>query len=359
METLSILCSTLRRESFYWRIGFWALVVAGSVHLLFVPLFWYLDLPVLVLVNVFSVLIYLFSILVLGLPSVLAKDDRIIGWLVYLELLGHGMIATYCLGAGSGFQYYIYILAVLPFFVASYSPVVKLLRLAVVVIVSLVINIYFKYPHPDVVLDQHLIETMGVLNLSVFLIAAGGISLVFTLSSNSYLEKLSQEAMVDQMTGLYNRRHMATVTQKHIEKHAAEGGCLSLLIVDIDNFKNINDSYGHVCGDSVVISTARVIHEAIRTHCIASRWGGDEFVVFFPDTTSEELDSVANRIMASVSGLRISCGASHVSVTITCGGATGCNGEDFRDLFARADRALYVGKENGRNRYVSARDDWP
>jgi hypothetical protein len=136
----------LRDADFYWSVGYYGLILAGVVHFGFLLLFLYLKLYLLSAVNMISVVIYWYCIFGIGLKTLESRDDGRIGWLVYFELIGHNVVATYYLGTGAGFQYYIYLLAVIPFFISTYSMPVYLFRVvsALGIAITLDTSDYFQ-----------------------------------------------------------------------------------------------------------------------------------------------------------------------------------------------------------------------
>ncbi|WP_235604318.1 GGDEF domain-containing protein [Photobacterium kishitanii] len=123
----------------------------------------------------------------------------------------------------------------------------------------------------------------------------------------------------------------------------------NLLIIDIDHFKKINDTYGHEVGDDVIRHVAQRINNSIRTKDIAVRWGGEEFIITFTDMTPPQLHIKAGQICHSIASVPIL----NLSITVSIGGisATDIN---FNDAYKTADKALYVSKNQGRNQYTIA-----
>lgn len=165
------------------------------------------------------------------------------------------------------------------------------------------------------------------------------------------LETQRREAMIDPLTGLFNRRAM----DHHIEFLWEEDRDLSVLVMDIDHFKRINDTYGHAVGDIVIRNVADVVRKCIRGEDIAIRFGGEEFLVLLPNTQLEGAITVAETIRKRIEALRLVRKSDNFALdpfTISLGVAKRC-GEDDRDsLFERADKALYRAKSNGRNQVI-------
>jgi len=319
----------------------------------FIPLFLFFDIPVLAAINVLSVAVYAYCIYGLGENTLITHDDRTIGWLVYAELLIHSCIATYFLGLESGFQYYVYILAILPFFTINYSPAAHIIRLAGIIIVSLFLNIYFRDHHPLLNIDKEYVFIFGNLNLTLFLLISSIFIYIFTRTSNEYHNNLLQHSIIDPLTGLYNRRYTNEYIERLMQKKS-EHDPISLLIIDIDDFKSINDNYGHDFGDKVIQEVAKSLKSCVGTHNIVARWGGEEFVILFTSYDAKALEESAQKIVETIPKNKITSGEISVSVTVTCGGVTRQDEETFSQLFIKADEALYRGKHSGKNCYVYA-----
>ena len=351
---LSYILEALKHEDYYWNIGFYALLVAGITHLLFIPLFFFLNIPVLALVNILSVAIYFYSIFYLGLDAIRSKNDKFIGWLVYGELLTHGILASYYLGLESGFHYYIYVLAFLPFFTFNYSVFIRTIRLIGIIATSILLNTYLNNYSPPVVINEQYLSFIGNLNLLVFLLIASGLSYLYTLSANAHQNNLLHYSTIDSLTELYNRRYLISIVKREMKQSVRVHKDISLLIIDIDYFKKINDTYGHTIGDSVIINLARTLKSTVRPENIVSRWGGEEFVILLPNCNAEELTIVATRLRLEIAQIVTLYNEEEISITVTIGGATLLKDESFDQFISRADKALYRGKEKGRNCYISA-----
>jgi two-component system cell cycle response regulator len=178
-----------------------------------------------------------------------------------------------------------------------------------------------------------------------------------------YAEKLRDNvqysmemALTDPLTGLFNRRYMETHVGTLVERSAARGKSLSLLILDIDYFKSINDNFGHDAGDDVLREFAERLKASIRGIDLACRYGGEEFVVVMPDTDLGVATLVAERIRRRIAGepFPIEKGARAIEVTISVGIAARVGPQDnASQMLKRADEALYRAKRDGRNRVVA------
>jgi len=165
-------------------------------------------------------------------------------------------------------------------------------------------------------------------------------------------------ALIDPLTGLNNRRHFFMLAERKVSELRRRESHLSCLMVDIDHFKTVNDTHGHLAGDSVLAGVARRIAGCVREHDIIARFGGEEFVVLLSDSELAHGLSVGERMRVRVCGspLRADGGADiHVTVSIGVSSQGGCC-MDLTRLIAAADEAMYEAKRSGRNKVVCARE---
>ena len=165
--------------------------------------------------------------------------------------------------------------------------------------------------------------------------------------------KLEQLANSDPLTNLYNRRSFNAFSEHEFSRAMRYFGSLSLMIIDIDLFKNVNDTYGHLVGDEVIKRVAAVCDEHIREADILARIGGEEFAILLPDTDIDSAFKLAERLRLAqqigthstmlndeaLPGITISIGVASIQL----------KDRSFADMFARADKALYSSKHVGRN----------
>lgn len=164
---------------------------------------------------------------------------------------------------------------------------------------------------------------------------------------------LYRMAISDELTGLYSKRHFRTVIEKRVKLCETYGERLSLLMLDIDDFKKVNDTYGHPAGDVVLRTVAQVTLHALREGDMAFRYGGEEFAVLLPSTDSAASLPVAERIRQAVAGSTCAAGEQEIGVTVSIGSAgIPVHARTVRDLVNAADAALYAAKRSGKNRVV-------
>lgn len=171
------------------------------------------------------------------------------------------------------------------------------------------------------------------------------------------VESARQETLKDPLTGLGNRKGL-TEAWEQIRGHTnGQQPPLCLLMMDIDHFKRVNDTYGHLLGDKVIKMVATVIRKTVKGKDVAVRYGGEEFAVLLPDTPPEGARALAEQLRTTVEhGVirRLDSGDTIGGVTISIGVGLCKDGESMSDFIARADAALYRSKEGGRNRVTMA-----
>jgi len=165
------------------------------------------------------------------------------------------------------------------------------------------------------------------------------------------LEDTKELADKDPLTKLKNRRFFDGFINRYIEKAKISGGILSLIILDIDFFKKVNDTYGHIVGDQVIKMVADSIREVISKDSIAARIGGEEYAVLLPKISINQTKNLSESIRKNVAKKKLSInkGEDKIAVTISVGATAYKSGEDYNSFVQRADEALYHSKENGRN----------
>lgn len=156
--------------------------------------------------------------------------------------------------------------------------------------------------------------------------------------------------LTDELTGLYNRRCLAHQSETLL-RNAAQGTTRpALLVMDVDRFKEINDSLGHQAGDRVLRAIAGALRHGLRQTDLPCRIGGDEFAVLLDNPSEEEALTMARRLLRTMATLAPPTDGKPVDITCSLGAAVYRLGESWEDLFARADRNLYLAKQAGRNR---------
>ncbi|MBT3093214.1 MAG: sensor domain-containing diguanylate cyclase [Candidatus Thiodiazotropha sp. (ex Lucina pensylvanica)] len=205
----------------------------------------------------------------------------------------------------------------------------------------------------DLTAKRMIVATITYLLL--FLVA-GVISVLFTKNSvqkKQAFRKLQQYATTDDLTGLANRRELDKVALREFKRATRFTRHLSVLMLDLDHFKSINDTYGHNIGDSVLRHVADICVGSIRGQDFMARYGGEEFTILLPETDIENGSKLAQRICDKIAAMPYQEGQQLISITVSVGASEIEDGDiDFNDLLNRADKALYEAKKRGRNQVV-------
>ena len=179
---------------------------------------------------------------------------------------------------------------------------------------------------------------------SIYIVSFADIS--ETILENMQLE---EKTLKDKLTNAYNREFFENNYQRLIETFKSEDMYFGLAMIDIDNFKNINDSYGHNIGDEILINLVSIINKFSRNDDILIRWGGEEFIIILKVSSEDRLNIILENIRKTIEKSKID-----KLPTITCsfGGTIYENNEQINDTIKRADEALYIAKANGKNKVI-------
>lgn len=331
---------------------FWAHItpivwIAFAIHIALFGLFLALESVLMCVINALSILAY-----IVCLVAIRARSYLCAGMLISLEIITHAAVATWKLGWDSNFHFYLF--CVVPIIAFSFQARLGrrlLLSLAVVVVAVAGFSMR-RQMGLDSGLSERMIDVLGIINslsATSLLLHAAALSVRFTLSMQL---SLFHTANRDSLTNLYTRRRVLQRLRQMDAKPPVASNAVILL--DIDHFKSINDQYGHEVGDVVLQRVADIVGDCVRSTDIAARWGGEEFLVLMPDTTSTQAQDVAQRIMTCIREQAGSIADAKLQVTATVAVATMLANEVFKETLNRADQMLYLGKQEGRDRMMLA-----
>ncbi|MEX6503535.1 sensor domain-containing diguanylate cyclase [Pseudomonas zhanjiangensis] len=188
------------------------------------------------------------------------------------------------------------------------------------------------------------------LNLLICLLVTAIVLSLVSLALRRYQARIGALATTDALTELPNRRGFDLLANQAIQEARRNQGPLCALLLDLDHFKQLNDSHGHLAGDEVLRGFARRLGDNLRQADIICRWGGEEFILLLKDTTPEQARQLGEKIRQQVEQSRFSYAGSELRITASIGLAELQAGDALDQLIARADRALYRAKQTGRNR---------
>ncbi len=319
------------------------------IHFIFIFIFIFsvMHLPSLAVSNVSSILVYAAC-----LKAIHAGRYSLTGVLMNVEIILHALLATWVLGWDSNCYFYLYCL--IPIIAFSFQDALLprlLLYLAILAILAVSVGGFALRKHLGInsgVAPQWL-EIFGVVNV----LAALGVLLHCTALSvrftRSMQAKLFQTANRDSLTNLYTRRRVM-----HEVLQLTDSGSSTIILLDIDHFKQINDRLGHERGDLILQRVAEAISSNVRATDVASRWGGEEFLVLMPSIPAHAAKAVAGRILLRIREWVGELNDYPLTVTATLAVSEIHYGESFESALNRADQALYRGKHQGRNQVIFA-----
>ncbi|MEE4638241.1 MAG: diguanylate cyclase [Wenzhouxiangella sp.] len=166
------------------------------------------------------------------------------------------------------------------------------------------------------------------------------------------LEQINDLARHDSLTGLFNRRALEELGEREVSRQQRQGGALSVMLMDIDYFKSINDRFGHAIGDEVLKGLAAILRQNFRDNDVVGRWGGEEFLCILPETDAAAAQTTARRIQSALATSPIKTSQGPISLTLTWGIAAVATSLD--QAIRRADQAMYRGKHEGRDTIILA-----
>jgi diguanylate cyclase (GGDEF)-like protein len=320
--------------------------VGISAHFLFIPLFAWLGVPLMAAFNVYSVASWVAARVAnrRGRP-VLATV------LLMVEVISHAVLACFLVGWNSGFHYYL--IPVIPFLMFHD----RLGTRTVIAACTFVGTTYLvlRAATLDVAppsITQGVMRFVEYGNIAIPLIALGVISIYFRFASVQVEESMEVLAMTDPLTMLPNRRRMRELLESERVRCARSGHPFGVVLGDIDGFKQINDTRGHEAGDHVLVEVAAVLRRVLRAQDVVARWGGEEFLFLLPETDLHGAGVAAEKIRAAVEQTELTFSGERIPIAMTFGVAACTKALTVQDCIQRADRALYGGKERGKNLVV-------
>jgi len=333
----------------YWIVLTRAMWIALGVHLMFIALFYAIGAMFLAVVNIGSVSIYAVCIELLR-----RKRNRAVILLAWIEVIGHAALAVRSLGWDSGFHYYLLVFIPLIFVSATRRPSSKVALAVLLGLIYMGMEAIMRTVPPLSVVDPSVLVALRYANITACFIFLGYLADFYSRTVGEAERRLQVMATTDFLTGLYTRRHILGIAEYEKMRRRRSHRPLSLIIGDIDNFKTVNDRYGHEIGDRTLTMVSQRIRNVLREQDSIARWGGEEFLILLPDTGIGVAATVAERIRETVAASPVRQGDDSFAVTITLGVGECREDENVDPCIARADQALYRGKKAGKNCVKSA-----
>jgi diguanylate cyclase (GGDEF)-like protein len=320
----------------------WLGIVA---HAGFIPLFALSGQPALAAFNVLSVATWVGAWLVNRRGrSMLAM------WMLTVEVALHAVVAVMRLGWDSDFQYYL--IPLIPFMMFNDRARTSVVSVASGIVLTTFVSL--RWLGPASVALPPALAAFRYANLVIPFLMLGLLSYYFRLASTDVERTMTEIARTDPLTGLLNRRRMEERLAEEAALHRVRGTVFSVVLADVDRFKEINDEHGHDAGDRALSAVAKVFQSALRAGDAVARWGGEEFLLLLPGTELGAAEDVALRLRAAAEQRIADLGGLPRALTLTFGVASFASGSSVEACLKAADEALYRGKAGGRNRVVVA-----
>lgn len=288
-------------------------------------------------------------------------------YILLAEVVIHSTLSSILVGYDYGFMYYLIALIPVSFYLAfsisSFKRKLIYPFTTAIIVFSLIMIVrgitYFYDPvYTNIPIGFQIF--FNYMNLFIGLVTTFLFSALFAIEVNSMQllmeseqEKLEDQASFDPLTHFLNRRSMDERLSSAHRNAIINDIPYSLIMGDIDHFKQFNDTYGHDCGDYVLQTISKLIANQIRSKDSASRWGGEEFLILISDS-QEIANEVANRIRSSIDEYEFYYNGTCLHVTMTLGVAGYYSSSKVKTLIEIADKRMYKGKENGRNQVISS-----
>lgn len=304
--------------------------------------------PILIWFSIPTLLVYI-------LGYVLISKDRLDIYvrLVYFWITFYMCLCTFCLGYKIGFHLYCFSMIPIIFYTEymadklGRTKVNAFVASSIIAICYLLSTGYTAFKGPIYPVDNSIAGAFWTFN-SVIVIAFLVFYFRLMLSLiGDYENKLKDAALIDKLTGLYNRHYM----MEKLEKTVNDSGPKFVTMIDIDDFKKINDRYGHNAGDYILINVARIMREVCKD-CDISRWGGEEFLIYSSGNLRAKGLPMFETLRQRVESEDFVFGEEHIKVTITSGMAEYTSDSSVDKWVNAADDNLYTGKKTGKNKVV-------
>ncbi len=327
-------------------------------HIIYVVMFHLMDVTIMERYNYFSIVFYV------CLLFFISRSERNMDKFIYYalaEIVVHACLGIYCTGWGKGFAMFMLFVMPIPFYVPLKKWLLPYLLSFVDMVIFVIMKLFMTGRDGIYNLESDMLEnTIYMINMLFGFIIILYISSIYMFgkeitnykitAKNESLQKL---ASVDPLTQLFNRRAMMDFLKMIQNASANSGKSYVIGLGDVDDFKHINDTYGHNTGDEVLRRASKIMAECVPSEGYICRWGGEEFLFAVPSSDCSEGAGFANEIRTRLGNEIFHTDKGDFSVTLTMGVCEVSAGEDFEHFITVADNRLYKGKKNGKNCVVA------
>ena len=325
------------------------IVIAGAVHVLFGIYFAYLGIKPVVALNAFDVMVYIVAFFINKYGK-----TRMASFIIVLKIILYSLTATFLFGTNVNAHWFIMV-AALP--AALYLDFTRIQKICIVAAMPFLMNLQLSFPlmlPPPFDMDDNVFLKFAFATVIVF-------SFILSVTLNAIIARRISDLQIkeiddfkhisniDPLTELHNRRSAEVYFEKLITDSSAIPTVFCL--IDIDDFKFVNDTYGHDAGDIALTTVAGILRKNTRQTDLVCRWGGEEFLVVLPKCNMEVGHRILEKIRKSVEDETIHTQSTDIKITITCGASTLIDG-DIKLTLGICDKNLYEGKRSGKNKIV-------
>lgn len=323
------------------------LIMCLCVHVFNAVFFGVIGLIPLAALNVISSILYVLFL------TVIKKNENLRISFAYFEIIIFAALSELTSGGHFGYLNYVIGMVAVIFFLLPSSNKKKYVyqfigAVCAVAISQISIFNFSLYPEMMNVVMEYK-SFVGVLNLVITLFTLFYLSNLYLIELKSTREKLDYTSNHDMLTGLYNRRFFEGIMKRSKEEKESS---FSVAMLDVDDFKKINDTYGHAIGDKVLATVSKCIESCLPPNAVAVRWGGEEFVLYLPKVDNAHALDILGNFRAKLSEQAVYCKDTRVSITVTIGLCTGESITEYEEYLRQADEKLYWGKKHGKNQIV-------
>ncbi|NLG05652.1 MAG: diguanylate cyclase [Clostridia bacterium] len=326
-----------------------------AIHTFYLVVFFWFHIYPLAILSCFSVILYTFLSL-----NHFHRAPNILYMLIHIEVVIFTVASVICLGMDYGFQYMLILLisAIYIRVLSSIKCIYVYGLVEIIIYVMLMLHCMMNEPLYTGVLSETVVNEISIAHILIVFI--GQYIMARTINSQNLLirallsqnnQELEELAKEDYLTGLVNRRSLYTQFE-YIKSMAKEDFTYCVAIGDIDDFKQINDNFGHDVGDAILVNISEQIRKKMRDNDIVCRWGGEEIVIVMPNMPKRLAYERIDLIRRSIEVNQIAELKGRATVTITFGVCTNHGEYDLEKVIARADQLLYKGKKDGKNQVV-------
>lgn len=333
---------------------FFAFSACLAAHILYLLLFAMAGVKSMMIFNIFSVAFYVLEIISVKW----VKNKLFLVYATIFEIILHASFATVCVGCESDFIMFLLMIIPIAFLIPQDNKVAPFAIMFSSVVMYGVLRYFYMQPGAAL----YDIDGTGFVNVFYIInIISGAFVLIYVTTIYAYMQRYTEcklrvqneqlriLASTDPLTKLCNRREMGKRLAEICSESIKSGKKYVVGIGDVDDFKKVNDTYGHDFGDTVLSAVSEVIAENIPSAGHAARWGGEEFLFIIPESDIEVGRQSAETIIALIGGRNFTCGDKSFSVTMTIGICEGFPNDNIDKVISRADSRLYKGKHSGKN----------